>query len=890
MKNYEINLKKISWVLILLTIINLGFSSLGRLYSATPGISVAAPTANAATSVTNSSFYASWSSVSGATSYNIYVLKKIYIGTEPKWMLVTGYNKLPVGGTHITVTGLSGGTIYKYYVTANQISDESAHSNEIQVTTTIEAPTANTGSNITPISFIGSWNSVSGATSYNISLISKINGVIHLYEYTTTQTSYTFSNLTPSTQYQYGVIATNGTINSPNSNLITVNTSAATAPVAKNATSITTSSFTANWKAVTGATSYLLTVRDVTAGTFKVIERETEALSNSVTGLNPNNVYSYAVKAKFGEYVSDWSDLITVNTKPTPPVATAASNITTTSFNANWNAVAGATGYKLWIISNVNTGYNPAGYFPKTIGNVTTYNVTGLTSGHSYTYYVQVITSLSESTVSNSIAATTKPIAPAAMNAGNITSTSFVANWQTVISATSYKLSVWRKSDYQWVPGYNGKIVSGTSEVVTGLEPLTEYQYSLRALAGETESDNSNYINVTTEAGIVETFTLALSASPASGGTVSGGGTFNNGTTVTAHATANPGYEFVNWTENGTEVSALESYTFPLTANRTLVANFSVQTFTISAEALPAVGGSTNISSEIYFYNEDVTLEAIPAEGYEFVNWTENGIIKATTRFYIFNATANRHLVANFALTQVQNFTVTSSALPVAGGTTNITSESYPSGQLVTLIATPNAGYDFVNWTEDGAVVSTSASYMYTVTANRTLVANFSLQIFTITLSSNPTSGGITNFASTSFNYGENVTINANANANYQFVNWTANDVEVSASTNYTFMVTADVDLVANFVYLTAVTETENHRLTVYPNPASEVLAISNIPSGTTLTLTNLAGMTVKKFVACCNNEIINVGNLKEGVYFVVAETSEFCLVQKVMITRALGH
>jgi murein DD-endopeptidase MepM/ murein hydrolase activator NlpD len=39
--------------------------------------------------------------------------------------------------------------------------------------------------------------------------------------------------------------------------------------------------------------------------------------------------------------------------------------------------------------------------------------------------------------------------------------------------------------------------------------------------------------------------------------------------------------------------------------------------------------------------------------------------------------------------------------------------------------ATANSGYSFVNWTEGGRVVSTSASYSFTLTTNRTLVANF---------------------------------------------------------------------------------------------------------------------------------------------------------------------
>lgn len=46
-------------------------------------------------------------------------------------------------------------------------------------------------------------------------------------------------------------------------------------------------------------------------------------------------------------------------------------------------------------------------------------------------------------------------------------------------------------------------------------------------------------------------------------------------------------------------------------------------------------------------------------------------------------------------------------------------------GTEVTFTATPNSGYDFINWTQGGVEVSTSATYVTTITANTALVANF---------------------------------------------------------------------------------------------------------------------------------------------------------------------
>jgi hypothetical protein len=51
----------------------------------------------------------------------------------------------------------------------------------------------------------------------------------------------------------------------------------------------------------------------------------------------------------------------------------------------------------------------------------------------------------------------------------------------------------------------------------------------------------------------------------------------------------------------------------------------------------------------------------------------------------------------------------------------------YPSGSTATVVATPNPGFGFVNWTDNGTVVSQSASYPFLLEANRSLVAHFAL-------------------------------------------------------------------------------------------------------------------------------------------------------------------
>ena len=83
-------------------------------------------------------------------------------------------------------------------------------------------------------------------------------------------------------------------------------------------------------------------------------------------------------------------------------------------------------------------------------------------------------------------------------------------------------------------------------------------------------TESASYVAVFTTSG----FEIIAVSNPADGGTITGTGIYNNGESCTLTALANEFYTFVNWTENGTQVSTSANYTFTVTNNRTLVANF----------------------------------------------------------------------------------------------------------------------------------------------------------------------------------------------------------------------------------------------------------------------------------------------------------------------------
>ena len=293
-------------------------------------------------------------------------------------------------------------------------------------------------------------------------------------------------------------------------------------------------------------------------------------------------------------------------------------------------------------------------------------------------------------------------------------------------------------------------------------------------------------------------YTVAVSASPNAGGTVSGGGTFAAGSSQTVTATANSGYSFANWTVNGSVVSTSARYTFALSGNVAPVANFTPVTtqYTVAVSAAPSAGGTVS-GGGTFASGSSQTVTATANSGYSFVNWTANGSVVGTSASYTFTINGNVSLVANF---KPILYTIAASASPSAGGIV-VGGGTFASGSSQTVTATANGGYSFVNWTANGSVVSTSASYAFTLNSNVTLVANFAAAAtqYTIAVSASPSADGKVVGAGT-FPAGSSQMVTATANSGYSFVNWTANGSVVSTSASYTFTVTGNLTLVANFV------------------------------------------------------------------------------------------
>lgn len=148
------------------------------------------------------------------------------------------------------------------------------------------------------------------------------------------------------------------------------------------------------------------------------------------------------------------------------------------------------------------------------------------------------------------------------------------------------------------------------------------------------------------------------------------------------------------------------------------LANNEYTMITVGISVSPSNGGTTIPSPSplhMVMQGESETVEAIPADGYEFDRWSDGGSQKHTVTW----STAGQSLVAYFTKIQVTKYTLSLSASPSYTGTTS-GAGTYETGTRVTVNATPNTGYRFVRWSDGGA-----QSHYVTMDANKSLTAYF---------------------------------------------------------------------------------------------------------------------------------------------------------------------
>jgi hypothetical protein len=407
------------------------------------------------------------------------------------------------GATSISVSELNPGTKYYWRVRAGNFSGNSSYSSSRSFTTSPAAPTApsqsapSNGAGCQPVSITLDWNSVTGASGYNVQVDNNDDfGSLLINQDGLTSTEYTASGLSAGTTYYWRVAAENscGVASSWSSTRNfttswTPETPSLSTP--SNGATCQSASLTLSWNSVSGATAYDVEADNNDDFSSPVTSQtDLSGTSASVSGLSSGTTYYWIVRAKnsCGVY-SSWSgsrSFSTTGSAPAAPSPTSPSNWATCqplSITLGWGSVSGAGTYALQVDNN--SDFSSPIFNQADIAS-TSQAVSGLSEGTTYYWRIKASNSCDVEGSWSAIAGFTTLIS--SIGTPSLTGpddnaecqpVSPTLSWESVANATGYALQVDNNPDFS-SPEYS-QSCSGNSHNCSDLSESTLYYWRVKA-------------------------------------------------------------------------------------------------------------------------------------------------------------------------------------------------------------------------------------------------------------------------------------------------------------------------------------------------------------------------------------------------------------------------
>ncbi len=277
--------------------------------------------------------------------------------------------------------------------------------------------------------------------------------------------------------------------------------------------------------------------------------------------------------------------------------------------------------------------------------------------------------------------------------------------------------------------------LTNSSIVICADSDATPTELFSMASGKSNESPNGEWINITEVYKASKTAEITVTVEKQGfGGRVSGGGQYKVGDMVTVRARGDE-ENFKGWFDaSGILVTTNTEHTFAVLTNTKLIAVYGE-----GCELVLSTSGSGSVTGGGQFAtNSSVTVTATPSSSTSFVGWYDNGILVSSNPSYTFTITTNTQLVAKF---ESVYYRVTLSA-GTGGSVTG--AGQYMTGQSVTVTALANSGYSFAGWYRGENLVSSDATYIFTISGNTALTAKFNVVKRTITAKYILSKNGIT--------------------------------------------------------------------------------------------------------------------------------------------------
>ena len=330
-------------------------------------------------------------------------------------------------------------------------------------------------------------------------------------------------------------------------------------------------------------------------------------------------------------------------------------------------------------------------------------------------------------------------------------------------------------------------------------------------------------------------------------------------------ATANEHYHFVQWNDGNTD----NPRTIMVTEDTTFVAMFANDQYLVSVVSADETMGTVS-EGGTYEYGAELLISAIANEHHHFLQWNDGNTDNPRTIVVEGDAT----YAASFAIDQ-HMITVLSAdetlGYVVGGGT-------YDYGAEIQIYANASDGYAFLSW-DDGNSDNPRA---IVVDEDATYIATFAEARVVTIESSNSEMGTV--IGSGVYAEGAVIEITAVPYEGYRFDHWVDLDNpsrDFNTDNPRTIVVSTDVTYMAVFTDVVGIEDIDVPEISVFPNPASDMLNITSTETISEIEIVNSLGQVVYRAEVNADNVVCDVNGLSNGVYLVRIQSKGAVVVQR---------
>ena len=411
--------------------------------------------------------------------------------------------------------------------------------------------------------------------------------------------------------------------------------------------------------------------------------------------------------------------------------------------------------------------------------------------------------------------------------------------------------------------------------------------------------DNSSWmikaITSTSYTPPVTQYTVTVTSNNDAWGMVSGGGTYNEGDTITLSATANNGYHFVQWQDGSTD----NPRTVTVTANATYTATFAVN-------AVPGNCDVTSLPWNYSFITDSISdcWTNIDADG-DSLYWMYIANYGAVSFSYIsdgetyeYSLTPDNWLIspkvtlpatgADFHYTYMNMAADYPDHIGIFVSTTNTDPSSFTLLEQYTAVPA-----DTVWQTRTVSLAAYAGQQVYIAIRHYNSDDNYAfivgsvsitagstpVQQYTITATSaDATMGSVTGGGT--YNAGSTVTLTATANSGYHFVQWqdgnTANPRTITVIGNATYTATFEANV--------SIDNVNGLSVVLYPNPANGYVTLSALPAAARITIIDAAGRLCGSWPSQGEQTTLDISHLSAGQYYLRITGEGLNTVKKLVV------